>query len=96
MTSDQPLVMSSAPTQDTLANVLGVGVHTVNIPETVARMRKALAEDRKGYVYLAGVHGIMEARRHRDLRAIIANAYLVVPDGMPVVWMGRLQGFSRM
>jgi N-acetylglucosaminyldiphosphoundecaprenol N-acetyl-beta-D-mannosaminyltransferase len=96
MTSDQPLVMSSAPTQDALANVLGVGVHTINIPETVARIRQALAEDRKGYVYLAGVHGIMEARRHRDLRAIIANAYLVVPDGMPVVWMGRLQGFSSM
>ena len=81
---------------DVLANVLGIGVHAVDMEQAVARMRLALEEGRKGYVCLAGVHGIMEAHRHPDLRSIFASAYLVAPDGMPTVWMGRLQGLSRM
>jgi N-acetylglucosaminyldiphosphoundecaprenol N-acetyl-beta-D-mannosaminyltransferase len=81
---------------EALANVLGIGVHAVDMEESVARMRIALEEGRKSYVCLVGVHGIMEARRNPDLQTIFANAYLVAPDGMPAVWMGRLQGLSRM
>src|SRR5450432_847235 len=81
---------------DALANVLGIGVHAVDMEQAVARMHLALKEGRKGYVCLAGVHGIMEAHRSPDLRSIFANAYLVAPDGTPTVWMGHLQGLSRM
>jgi N-acetylglucosaminyldiphosphoundecaprenol N-acetyl-beta-D-mannosaminyltransferase len=81
---------------DVLANVLGIGVHAVDMEQAVARIRAEVEEDRKGYVCLAGVHGIMEARRHADLRSILANAVLVAPDGMPTVWMGHLQGLSKM
>jgi N-acetylglucosaminyldiphosphoundecaprenol N-acetyl-beta-D-mannosaminyltransferase len=81
---------------EVLANVLGIGVHAVDMEQSVARMRLALEEGRKGYVCLVGVHGIMEARRNPDLQSIFANAYLVAPDGMPAVWMGRLQGLSKM
>ena len=49
---------------------------------------------RSGYVCLAGVHGIMEAQRSQHLKSIFAKAILVAPDGMPMVWMGHLQGFS--
>jgi N-acetylglucosaminyldiphosphoundecaprenol N-acetyl-beta-D-mannosaminyltransferase len=96
MTADQTLLTNPAPTQSALVNVLGVGVHAVDMAESVARMRHAVEGTHKGYVCLAGVHGIMEARRNPDLREIFANAYLVAPDGMPAVWMGRIQGFSNM
>ena len=81
---------------DAMANVLGIGVHAVDMESAVARMRLAIEEGRKGYVCLAGVHGVMEARRHADLRDILEQAYLVVPDGMPTVWMGHLQGLKTM
>jgi len=81
---------------EVLVNVLDIGVHAVDMEQSVARMRLALEEGRKGYVCLASVHGIMEARRNRDLRSIFANAYLVAPDGMPTVWMGHLQGLPGM
>lgn len=87
---------SSLPKADVFANVLGVGVHAVDMEGAVARIRFAVDHNLKGYVCLAGVHGIMEARRAPDLQAIFANAYLVAPDGMPTVWMGRLQGLSKM
>ncbi len=85
-------------TQESIAraNVLGVGVHAVDMEQAVAVMRSAIEEGRKGYVCLAGAHGIVEARRDPELRAVFANACLVAPDGMPAVWMGQLQGHRRM
>jgi N-acetylglucosaminyldiphosphoundecaprenol N-acetyl-beta-D-mannosaminyltransferase len=50
----------------------------------------------KGYVCATGVHGVMEARRNAEVRRALADAILVVPDGMPTVWMGRLQGLRQM
>jgi N-acetylglucosaminyldiphosphoundecaprenol N-acetyl-beta-D-mannosaminyltransferase len=78
-----------------MANVLGIGVHAVDMEESVARIHLALKQKRKGYICLAGVHGIMEARRDPELRSIFANAYLSAPDGMPTVWMGHLQGLPH-
>ena len=75
-------------------NVLGVGVHAVDLQRAALIMETQLRERKKGYVCLAGVHGIMEAQRSQQLRVIFAEASLVAPDGMPIVWMSHLQGFS--
>ena len=78
------------------ANVLGVGVHAVDMDTAVAVIESSVHSDRKGYVCVAGVHGVMEAQRDRRLTSIFSNALLVVPDGMPTVWVGRWQGLSKM
>ncbi len=61
-----------------------------------ATIEDAVADGIRGYVCVTGVHGIMEARRDASFRDILARALLVVPDGMPTVWVGRLQGHSSM
>ena len=94
--SGLPSIKMQVPHTTDVANVLGIGVDVVDMEQSVARMRLALEEGRKGYVCLVGVHGIMEARRNLDLQSIFANAYLVAPDGMPTVWMGHIQGLSKM
>jgi N-acetylglucosaminyldiphosphoundecaprenol N-acetyl-beta-D-mannosaminyltransferase len=63
---------------------------------TLDHIAAALEDHRKGYVCLIGVHGIMEAQRHRSIAQVYAQAWLMVPDGAPTVWVGRWQGFSRM
>lgn len=77
-------------------NVLGVGVHAVDMQNAALLLEERIRDSAKGYVCLAGVHGIMEARRDPRLKSILAEALLVAPDGMPTVWMGHLQGFSAM
>jgi len=62
----------------------------------IARVKEELEARRSGYVCLIGVHGIMEAQRDPDLGQVYARATLMVPDGMPTVWVGRWQGFHRM
>lgn len=78
------------------ANVLGVGVHAVDMASAVLTIANAVATRSKGYVCATGVHGIMEAQRNASLRTVFSRALMVVPDGMPTVWMGHLQGLRQM
>jgi N-acetylglucosaminyldiphosphoundecaprenol N-acetyl-beta-D-mannosaminyltransferase len=78
------------------ANVLGVGVHAIDLPAAATLIENAVREGRKGYVCMTGVHGVMEAQRDPEFRKILNRALLVAPDGMPTVWVGRLQGKSAM
>jgi N-acetylglucosaminyldiphosphoundecaprenol N-acetyl-beta-D-mannosaminyltransferase len=73
--------------------VLGVRVDAVQIPEVIGQMRAWIA--RRGacrYIAVTGMHGIMEARHHADFKRALRDADLVVPDGMPLVCIGRLRG----
>lgn len=83
-----------APTKEARANVLGVGVHAVDLPRAVEVVESALLEGQRGYVCVTGVHGVMEAQRDSAFREILSEALLVVPDGMPTVWVGRVQGLE--
>ena len=77
-------------------NVLGVGIHAVNMEDAVQWSDRLLESGRKGYVCVTGVHGVMESRSDPGLREILNCAYLCVPDGMPTVWVGWLQGHPDM
>jgi len=78
------------------AQVLGVEVDAIEMEAALAHIASALRESRKGYVCVAGVHGIMEAQRSARVAQIYANAELTIPDGMPLVWVGRIQGHASM
>jgi len=45
-------------------------------------------------VAFATLHGISEASKDSQFKTIVNSADLVVPDGMPIVWLGRLHGHS--
>ncbi len=81
---------------DRKVNVLGVGVHAINMHSAAAILESHIRTNTKGYVCLTGVHGIMEVQRDSELRSVFAEALLVAPDGMPTVWIGHLQGFRAM
>jgi len=78
------------------ANVLGVGVHAVNLPLAASLIDQAVSQGRKGYVCVTGVHGVMEAQRNVRFKETLDRAMLVVPDGVPTVWIGRWEGFRDM
>ncbi len=42
------------------------------------------------------MHGVMEGQTDANFRAILNNSFIVAPDGMPTVWVGRAQGHSGM
>lgn len=81
-------------------SVLGVrvsGVGAAEVAETVACWaRSAHLEAVPRCVCATSVHGVVEAERDPDFRAILNRADLVVPDGMPLVWFGRMMGLRGM
>jgi N-acetylglucosaminyldiphosphoundecaprenol N-acetyl-beta-D-mannosaminyltransferase len=74
-------------------SVLGVNVDAVQIDEVIARMRDWIENGKTArYIAVTGMHGVMEARNDARFTRVLAEADLVVPDGMPLVWLGRLRG----
>ena len=47
------------------------------------------------YVCVTGAHGIVESARNKQVCVAHRRAGLIVPDGMPLVWTGRMMGFHR-
>jgi N-acetylglucosaminyldiphosphoundecaprenol N-acetyl-beta-D-mannosaminyltransferase len=90
----QPLAAALAPA--TRVNVLGVAVSAINMNEALERIVRALESKEKGYVCVTGVHGISEAQSDPGFRRILNKAFLCTPDGMPLVWVGRLRGAREM
>jgi N-acetylglucosaminyldiphosphoundecaprenol N-acetyl-beta-D-mannosaminyltransferase len=77
-------------------NILGVGVHALNLRSAVLVLQNAIASRTKGYVCVTGVHGVSEAQTDPAFRAILNHAFLNTPDGMPLVWIGRSSGHQEM
>jgi len=75
--------------------VLGVRVNAIQIPEVIALMEEWIAQgDRSHYIAVTGMHGVTESNEDACFKAILEKADLVVPDGMPLVWLGRLHGYG--
>jgi N-acetylglucosaminyldiphosphoundecaprenol N-acetyl-beta-D-mannosaminyltransferase len=77
-------------------NVLGVGVSVLNLDAALSTLISARTTGRRGYVCVTGVHGVIESQADPDLRRIHNRSLLTTPDGMPMVWMGRLAGHRAM
>ncbi|MCX8156913.1 MAG: WecB/TagA/CpsF family glycosyltransferase [Verrucomicrobiae bacterium] len=76
-------------------NVLGVQLSALNMELARQAIREAIAQRRKGYVCVTGVHGVMECQEDAGLREIHNRAFLCTPDGMPMVWLGRRRGHAH-
>jgi N-acetylglucosaminyldiphosphoundecaprenol N-acetyl-beta-D-mannosaminyltransferase len=77
-------------------NVLGTGISVLNLRTALDAIADAVRERRKGYICVTGVHGVMEAQTDENFRRILNGALLCTPDGMPMVWLGKIHGHSEM
>jgi N-acetylglucosaminyldiphosphoundecaprenol N-acetyl-beta-D-mannosaminyltransferase len=73
-------------------NVLGTGISAVNLATTRAIILAALADGRSGYVSTADVRAVNLAADDPAFRSDLNGSLLTTPDGMPLVWLGRLLG----
>jgi len=73
-------------------NVLGTAVSALSLDAACERILAVRGQTRLGYVCATGVHGVSEARRDPAFGALLNAAWLNVPDGMPLVWLGWWHG----
>jgi N-acetylglucosaminyldiphosphoundecaprenol N-acetyl-beta-D-mannosaminyltransferase len=74
--------------------VRGTDVAAVDVLRASDFVGQLAPNARGAYVTVTGAHGIVESVRNERVREAHQQASMVVPDGMPLVWMGRLLGFN--
>jgi N-acetylglucosaminyldiphosphoundecaprenol N-acetyl-beta-D-mannosaminyltransferase len=70
----------------------GTGIDRITEDEVVAVVREALAHGRGGRIITPNIDVLRQAQRDPEARRFLADADLIVADGMPLIWASRLGG----
>lgn len=79
-------------------DILGVGVHRIDVEGTLAQIAswiataRADAKARCRQICTVNPEFVVDARRNPEFAAALQRADLRVPDGVGIVWAARLQG----
>lgn len=74
--------------------ILEVGISAINMSDACLTVEEAVLKKQKKYICVCPVSTIMECKGNREVFNSVNQADLVTPDGMPIVWIGRLLGFK--
>lgn len=72
--------------------VVSLRVNVSDYDASIRRIVSMTREGRGGYVCMSTVHMVMEGYDSPEFGEKVNGANLVLPDGMPLVWMQKLQG----
>ncbi|MGB7844224.1 MAG: WecB/TagA/CpsF family glycosyltransferase [Candidatus Acidiferrum sp.] len=76
-------------------DVLGVRTHAIETGQVIEQMQAWIEERNRCHSIAAtSMHGIVEAQHDAFFKEVLNGTDLVVPDGMPLVWLGRRQGYA--
>jgi N-acetylglucosaminyldiphosphoundecaprenol N-acetyl-beta-D-mannosaminyltransferase len=78
------------------ADVLGVDLSAINMNRAIDLAESWIATGKSAYICMTGVHGVMEAQSNEHFRRVLNSAFINAPDGMPMSWVGWLQGHREM
>ncbi|MBA7554799.1 N-acetylglucosaminyldiphosphoundecaprenol N-acetyl-beta-D-mannosaminyltransferase [subsurface metagenome] len=78
-------------------NILGIEIAALDLQSAVNYAGNLIQKGCcKGYITFTGVHGIVESQFSAEIKLAHQNAILSLPDGMPLVWIGKIKGHKRM
>ncbi|MDQ2745671.1 MAG: WecB/TagA/CpsF family glycosyltransferase [Acidobacteriota bacterium] len=72
--------------------VVSLFPNVVSRASAIGKIAELVRAERGGYVCFSTVHMTMESLDNPDYGAKVNAADLIIPDGMPLVWMQKLQG----
>lgn len=70
-------------------------VNAIGFADTVSQIASWVQAGKSSYVVVANVHVTMMAHDNPNYLQVVNGADLVVPDGMPLIWVLRLFGFRN-
>ena len=80
-------------------DILGIQVSCGSLESTaerIAQWARGLQPERAHYACATSVHGVVTASRDPAFARILNQADVIAPDGMPLVWVGRIMGRRTM
>lgn len=76
-------------------NILGVGINAIQMDDAISKMEEWIEKNEPYYICVCPVSTIMECQKDERLRDIVNSAGLATPDGMPLVWLSKLNGYPH-
>lgn len=76
-------------------SVIGFPVASLCFRDQISLMMEWAKGKLSKVVCIANVHMLIEAHRDQGFAPILSSADLITPDGMPLVWMLKLQGVRQ-
>lgn len=74
--------------------VLGARIHALNWEDALSTIDRWATTRSSRYVCLCNAHSVVTANGNSEFRKVINHADMALPDGAPVAWMLRREGFS--
>lgn len=74
--------------------VLTVNICAITLHDAVVTVDRWIRERDRHYINACTTHTLLECYDAPELSAIVNKAGMATPDGMPLVWIGRLYGHS--
>lgn len=75
--------------------ILGVKISAIDMSDACLAVEEAVLKRQKKYICVCPVSTIMECRKDALVLTSVNSANLATPDGMAVVWIGRLLGHKN-
>lgn len=80
-----------------MVNVLDIKMFDKNLSHAIEIINEELKKGRENRMISAtGAHGIVHSKKDPEFKSILNQFFFNLPDGMPVVWVGRLKGSKEM
>lgn len=73
-------------------DVIGVPISAVNLQAAVSVVLRWIRDKERTYVAVADVHSVIKSQTDMSLMEVYHRAGMVVPDGVPLVWLLKLKG----
>ena len=77
-----------------VVDIMGCRISSVTVFEALATIETWIEQQsqRCRFVVATGFHGVWEAQKNKEFRAILNSADLFCPDGIAPVWLSRIMG----
>lgn len=84
--------MNNQDVKDERVQIVSLRVNVVNHESAIEKICQLVERQAGGYVCFSTVHMIMESHDNPEYAAKVNAADLIIPDGMPLVWMQKFYG----
>jgi N-acetylglucosaminyldiphosphoundecaprenol N-acetyl-beta-D-mannosaminyltransferase len=75
-------------------DILGIPIDFSDLPSVVPRIVTAARERQPYQVATVNLDFLVNSQRDEEVRSILVESQMNIPDGTPVVWAARLLGFD--
>lgn len=78
-------------------DILGSKINSTNMKEVLSNIGKFIESNSStNYICVSNVHTVVTGMNDADYRNVTNSAFMAIPDGMPLSWVGRHRGCENM